>query len=187
MTECLFKILHENEPDPDKWTAYHKEMKEFYGESQENFRQTVKRLSKVFITPIDRESVHQLSIDIHSVSRSIYLVPRAISWDAVHKPDPYSKHFGQLLKKSAAELQQMIAEIGTPKRRFVMKHAMELNAIKREMEIAYDKALQCLYQSNDSPAHFIRRLDAYNALRDVGNFCCNAAHTAEGIVLSHVG
>ncbi len=187
MTDGLCKILQENEPGSDKWMAFLKEMKTFYGESQENYRQTVKRLSKVFITPIDREAVHQLSIDIYSVSRSIYLVPRTISWDAEHKPDSHSKHLVHLLKKSAGELEQMIAEIGTPKRRFVLKHAREVNAIRKEMEITYDRALKSLYQSNDSPANFIRRLDAYNALRDVGAYCCNTAYTAEGIVLTHVG
>jgi uncharacterized protein Yka (UPF0111/DUF47 family) len=187
MTECLNNILQENEPIPNKWTSYLQEMKLFYGDSQENYRQTVKRLSKVFITPIDREAVHQLSIDIYSVARSIYLVPRSIYWDAEHKPDTYSKHLGQLLKKSAGELEQMIAEIGTPKRRLVMKHAGEVNALKKEMEITYDQALQSLYQSNESPAHFIRRLYTYNALRDVGDYCRRTAHTAEGIVLTHVG
>ncbi|MBM3920369.1 MAG: hypothetical protein FJ347_03985 [Sphingomonadales bacterium] len=187
MTDCLYKIVHEDEPGSDKWTAYLQEMKLFYGESQENYRQTVKRLSKVFITPIDRESVHQLSVDLHNVARSIYIVPRSISWDAEHKPDSFSKHLGLLLKKSAAELQQMVEDIGTPKRRFVMKHAKELIAIKREMEIAYDQALKSLYESKASPSQFLRRLDAYNALREVGDYCCKAAHTAEGIVLTHVG
>ena len=68
-----------------------------------------------------------------------------------------------------------------------MKHAKELIAIKREMEIAYDQALKSLYESKASPSQFLRRLDAYNALREVGDYCCKAAHTAEGIVLTHVG
>ena len=187
MTDCVFKMLHENEPGSDKRAVYLQEMKTFYRESQENYRQTVKRLSKVFITPIDRESVHQLSVDLHAVARSIYVVPRSIAWDAENKPDSCSKHLGELLKKAASELEQMVEDIGTPKRTFVMKHARELNAIKREMETTYDHALQSLYQSNVSPAQFIRRLDVYNALREVGDYCCNTAHTAEGIVLTHVG
>lgn len=187
MTDCLYKMLHEIDYSEEKKADYIREIKFLYSESQENYRQTVKRLSKVFITPIDRESVHQLTVDLHAVARSVFIVPRSIAWDTEQKPDFYSKLIGQLLKKTASELEQMVVDIGAPKRRFVLKHARELNAINREIETTYDHALQGLYKSNDSPAQFIRRLDAYNALREVGDYCCNAAHTAEGIVLTHVG
>lgn len=142
MTKCFNKTLQQNDPGAYKSTAYLHEIKAFYGDSQENYRQSIKRLSKVFITPIDQESVQQLSIDIHSLARGIYLAPRSISWDAEHKPDFYSIHFGKLLKKSAAELKQMIEEIGTVKRRFVMKQTRELSAMKRVMEIAHGNEMQ---------------------------------------------
>jgi uncharacterized protein Yka (UPF0111/DUF47 family) len=187
MMYCLNKIILETEHDSEKCSTYLQELKMHYGESRENYRQTVKRLSKVFITPIDRESVHQLSVDLHSIARSIYLVPRSISCDADYNPDSYIQQLGQFLKKSAVELEQMVDDIGTTKRNFVMQHAKELHSTKREMEIAYDHALQSLYQGTVKPAKFIGRLDVYNALRDVGNYYCNAAHTAEGIVLTQVG
>jgi uncharacterized protein Yka (UPF0111/DUF47 family) len=187
MTDCLDRILLETEPTQEKWLAYIQEMRMLYGDSRENYKHTVKRLSKVFITPIDRESVHQFSVDLHAIARSIYLVPRTISWEAGNNPDSYVKYLGHLLNKSALEFELMAQDIGTTQRRLVMKQARKLTAIKREMEIAYDHALQSLFKNKDEPAKFIRKLDAYNAFIDAGNCFINAAQTAEGIVLTHVG
>jgi uncharacterized protein Yka (UPF0111/DUF47 family) len=187
MTRCLNDILLDIEPHSEKWTYSLQELKTYYGESRENYRQTVKRLSKVFITPIDRVQVHQLSVDLHSIARSIYLVPRSVLWDVDYSADTYIQMFGQLLTKASLELERMVDDIGSPKRNYVMKHSRELYILKREMEIAYDHALQSLYQNTFNPAKFTGRLDTYNSLKDVGDYCRNAAHTAEGIVLTQVG
>jgi hypothetical protein len=162
------------------------EIKMLYAKSQNHYRETVKRLSRVFITPIDREAVHELSTNLHAISRSLYLVPRYIHRDNVMN-DTHIKHLSHLIEKCVFELKQMVEEIGTPRRRFVMKHAQQLHALRREMEITYDHALQGLYKNTVTPALFMQKIEAYNALLDVGECCQNAAHTAEGIVLTHVG
>lgn len=162
------------------------EIKMLYAKSQNHYRETVKRLSRVFITPIDREAVHELSTNLHAISRSLYLVPRYIHRDNVMN-DTHIKHLSHLIEKCVFELKQMVEEIGTPRRRFVMKHAQQLHALRREMEITYDHALQGLYKNTVTPALFMQKIEAYNALLDVGEYCQNAAHTAEGIVLTHVG
>lgn len=187
MSDCLNEILNEIDFSEDKWSSALLEMKSLYEDSQQNYRHSVKRLSRVFITPIDRESVHQLAVDLHAVARTIYLVPRSLTRHKEHLPDEYAKYLGHLLIKSASELEKMVQDIGTTKRIFVMHHAKEIFAVKREMEITYDRALQNLYQENFSPAQFIRKLEAYNSIKEVGNLCRNTANTAEGIVLTHVG
>ena len=186
MTTCLSNLLNGSATDSETNDAYRREIRTLYAESQNHYREIVKRLSKVFITPIDREAVHELSTNLHAISRGLYLVPRYIPGDNLIN-DTHVKHLGHLIEKSVFELKQMVEEIGTPKRRFVMKHAQQLHAWRREMELTYDHALQGLYKEVDDPALFIRKIEAYNALREVGEYCQNAAHTAEGIVLTHVG
>lgn len=186
MTSCLTTLLSATDMDSQINGASRQEIKSLYSESQNHYRETIKRLSKVFITPIDREAVHELSTNLHAISRGLYLVPRYIPHDNVIN-DTHTRHLGQLIEKSSIELKHMVEEIGTPKRRFVMKHAQQLHALRREIELTYDHALQGLYKNVDDPALFMRKIEAYNSLREVGEYCQNAAHTAEGIVLTHVG
>lgn len=187
MSECLNKMLHETAFSDEKSADYIGEIKFLYSESQENYRQTVKRLSRVFITPIDRESIHQLSVDLHAVAHTIFLVPRSVSRHENQHQDIFLQQFGALVEKMAAELEQMIVDIGTTKRLYVMDHAKKIYSLKREMETLYDNALKNLYQNIEKPAQFIRILEGYTAIKEVCNFCRNTAHTAEGVVLTHVG
>lgn len=187
MSDCLNKMLEESDFYGEKWSACTQDMKLYYAESQENYRHTVKRLSKVFITPLDRESIHQLSVDLHAVARIIYLVPRSMTRDKSDLPDIHIQKLSRCVSSLTAEMAKMVADIGTEKRLFVLQHSRNIYAIKREMDIAYDHALKKLYEDMDNPAQFIRKLEGYNALKEVSVFCRNAAHTAEGIVLTHVG
>ena len=173
--------------DEDAKKALFDELKTLHAQQLENYRNTVQKLSKVFITPIDRESVHQISIDIHNAGRSIYTIARTLSWLDKHPADSHILLMGNLLLKSAEEMRSMVDDIGNAHRMLVMKHAQQLHRLRREMDAAYEHALQHLFERETAPDAFLRRFESYNAIRDAGEYCQQVAHAAENVVLTHVG
>ncbi len=158
-----------------------------YFESLDWYRKNTAHLAKTFITPIDRESVHELYIKLHSSCRGIYLTSRSFSWMPASIKDKHLVHMGQLLLKGADELNRLVHSIGTTEKQDVMKHAIQMHTLRREMDLAYEQALQKLYEGENNPANFIRRQEMLSALRDAAETCQEIAHTGENIVLTHIG
>jgi uncharacterized protein Yka (UPF0111/DUF47 family) len=158
-----------------------------YFESLNAYRTNTAHLAKTFITPIDREAVHELYIRLHSACRGVFFTSRSLTWVLFDSEDKQLIEMGGLLGRGADVLTQLIEQIGKPERVRVLQLAAEMHSIRREMDLTYEYALVKLFEEEKSPATFIRRQELFSALRDSLEVCQEIAHTGENIVLTHVG
>ena len=181
----LNKML--NCDDADSLKEISGQIRQHYLSSAEAYRNNTAHLAKTFITPIDREAVHDLYIRLHAACRSLYLTSRSLSWLLMMAKDKYLIAMGQNLCKATEVLYELVHDIGCEGRRHVMKHAAQMHAIRREMDLTYDQALKKLYEEEAVPGKFIIRHEMLNALRDATEVCQEIAHTGENIVLTSMG
>jgi uncharacterized protein Yka (UPF0111/DUF47 family) len=163
------------------------EVRVLYLNSVDAYRINTAHLAKTFITPIDRESVHELYIRLHGACRGVYLTSRSLSWMLAEIKDKELVHMGQILLNGADELESLIYSVEAPGKYSLMKHALQMHGIRREMDMAYEQALKKLYEEEHNPAGFIIRHEIFSALRNATETCQEIAHTGENIYLTNVG
>jgi uncharacterized protein Yka (UPF0111/DUF47 family) len=163
------------------------EVRAYYLLSAETYRNNTAHLAKTFITPIDRESVHELYIRLHSASRSAYLVSRSLGWSFPLSKNNDLIRMSELLVNASLETEELVKDIGTAERLKVMKFAGNLHRLRREADMTYEQALQKLYKEELMPGDFVRRLEMLTAIRDAVEYCQEVAHCGENIALTNIG
>ena len=181
----LNRMLNCNNEDELKELAA--EIRSLYLNSVDACRINTAHLAKTFITPFDRESVHELYLRLHGACRSVYLTSRSLSWMLAELNDKDLVIMGQILLNGGNTLEHLIHSVATPQKDSLMKHALQMHGIRREMDMAYDQALKKLYKEENHPAGFIKRHEMFSALRDATETCQEIAHTGENIYLTNVG
>jgi uncharacterized protein Yka (UPF0111/DUF47 family) len=149
--------------------------------------QVFHNLAETFITPIDRVDIHYLIQAIDDVSDYIYACSRTLDWDSTYSSDPFLQHMSGILVQCTQEIVHLIEDLGTRKRQKLFHHIEQLHLLRREMEIAYDRAMEKLYERENDFKKFIKRRELYMILQEVGDKCQGVAHVAENIALTNVG
>lgn len=144
-------------------------------------------LARVFITPIDRELIHYLGNALDDVADFIYACSRTLGWMSDNTGDTYNLYMAGIIQKSADELVFLIDILTSRKRENIFRHIEQLHALRREMDIAYDTAMQKLYIRELDFKSFIKRREIYMVLKETGGKCQEVAHVVENIVLTNVG
>ena len=105
-TELLKKMLASI--DPEEHERIHKEIKEVEHIGDEITDKTYQQLNKSFITPFDREDIHELTANIDDVVDSINGVARRICLYKPKKLLPVYKEMAEMINEASLEIKKCI-------------------------------------------------------------------------------
>ncbi|MBI5778001.1 MAG: DUF47 domain-containing protein [Planctomycetes bacterium] len=147
--------------------------------------QTIEMINKTFVTPIDREDIHNLGTKLDDI---IDLIDGAASRLALYKIDavtPEAKSFAQLLIRATDIIVPAIAclrKLSNSKE--VITHCVEINTIENEGDKLMHQAMINLFAANDA-IKIIKWKEIYQILESATDRCEDVANVIEGIVLKY--
>src|SRR5882672_6556921 len=146
---------------PDRRIAHVDAIKRLEHEADQVTHEVVNRLDRTFITPLDREDIHQLASNLDDVM------------DAIDGTARRSQifHLGsapQGVKQLAEVIQRMVGVLGEAVGRLkkgddVMKYCIEAKKLEEEGDAIYQQALGLLFETERDP------LDVINGFHDSAN------------------
>ncbi len=142
-------------------------------------------LDKSFITPIDREDIHQLIVALDDCMDYMEAVTERMILYGLTEVTPPMKGLVDVLVKQVEELNKVIPVIAALKYEKIIPHCIEINRLENMGDRIAREAVAELFKGDKNPLDVMKWRDIYDNLETATDMCEHVAGIIEGIVLKH--
>ena len=138
-------------------------------------------LNQTFVTPLDREDIHELSSRLDDV---IDLIDAAASRFVLYRVDkirPGTIDLVKVLLEATEELTAAVQTLSTPEK--AMKHCIEINRYENESDRICRILIAQLFDEEKNPVQIIKWKEIYEVIETAVDMCEDVANVIEGIVI----
>jgi uncharacterized protein Yka (UPF0111/DUF47 family) len=152
-------------------------------ECDEISHEILRSIDQSFITPIDREDIHQLAVRLDDVIDLIDGTVRRLVLFQIHAPTPLSARLSQLVVRSATELVEAVSKLR--KNKGVMEHCIQIKKLENEGDAVYGEAIVSLFRGEPNAVELIKWKEIYDTMERCMDSAVVVAHVLESVVLKH--
>jgi uncharacterized protein len=144
------------------------------------------KLNRTFITPIDREDIHQITSEMDDVLDYILATADRFQLYKIKKPTPEVMKLTEVLLSSIDIVGKAVYSLKDLKRtRRTLDHCVELNRLENEGDMIHKAAIAELFADGKDAIEIIKWRDIYDHLESAIDKCEDLADTVEGIVVKN--
>jgi uncharacterized protein len=141
------------------------------------------RLEKTFVTPFDREDIHQLISRLDDVLDFIEEVADTCILYKIEAPSPQAVEQASIVVKQAEEIVKALERLKGFKN--LAPHWIEIHRLENEGDRVARQAVADLFTNGTDPVEIIKWKDLYALLEDAIDACEDVANVIERIVVKH--
>lgn len=146
----------------------------------------IKKLSREFITPIEREDIMNLGEEIDNVTDGIEEVIGNIYMYNISKLMPESVVLSDIVLRCCSTLKDIAVEFKNfRKSATINKLIIEINALEEEGGRVFTDAMRRLYTENDNALKIIIWKDIFESLENCCDSCEHAADVIERVIMKN--
>ncbi|HXE74075.1 MAG TPA: DUF47 domain-containing protein [Candidatus Xenobia bacterium] len=141
----------------------------------------ITKLNQTFVTPFDREDIHELTTKLDDVLDLIDAVATRLNIYRVSKPRPGAAELADILVRATAEIHAAVSHL--EKQDGIMDHVIEINRLENEGDAAVRSAIARLFDEEKDPFEVIKWKEILEVLETATDKCEDVANVLETIVL----
>ncbi|MCZ2100430.1 MAG: DUF47 family protein [Chitinophagales bacterium] len=185
MSRIFKKAL--NEPDTEKRTNLLRSLEDKEHQNDEYTHQIFVELGKNFITPFDREDIHQLATSLDDVADYIHASAKKILNYNIEEIDDLMKDFGEINQKAIDALVNAVTKLRNMKNISKIKQeCVFINSMENAADDTLDKAIIQLFANpNINPIDVIKLKDVYEDLEVISDKCEDCSNIIESIIIKY--
>jgi uncharacterized protein len=179
-TALMLQKLLTDFHDPE---AAHAEIVQREHEGDEITHQIMRALNTTFVTPFDREDIHELASGIDDVLDLIDAVSDLLVLHRIEQPLPEMLQQAEILTRATDQCYQAMAGL----RSFsgLDQYWVEINRLENEGDRVYRKTVARLFSGDYKAMDVLKWKDLVDQLEGAIDGCEDVANTLESIVLKH--
>ena len=178
--KVLVQMLDEQEGDLEKgW----KQLEEFEHEGDKITHQIIRKLNRTFITPIDREDIHSLTVALDDVMDLIEAVAARMSLYKIKQPTEEARKLAQVILKSAEEIVKAVSNL--ERLDDVMEHCIEINRLENVADDISREAIADLFDKGHDVMDVIKWKEIYETMETATDRCEDVANIVESVALKN--
>jgi hypothetical protein len=139
-----------------------------------------KRLERAFITPFDREDIHELTSRLDDVVDGIQEVAETFVIYGIVEPTPEARQLAGIIAGQGAELVAALRLLDKPET--MQAHLREVHTLENKADGLSRAAIGRLFRERMDPLDVIRFRDLYIALEETVDAAEDAAEVLERII-----
>jgi uncharacterized protein len=149
--------------------------------------QTVELLHKTFITPLDRDEIHQLISKMDDILDMMEDVAQSMFLYDVHHVTPEAKKLAEICVGCAEKVKAAVALLSNMENSdAILKTCADIDKLEAEADHVMRSAMAKLFRDpNIDPRELIKLKAIYEMLEQVTDRCEDVANIIEGIVLEN--
>jgi hypothetical protein len=148
--------------------------------------ETMTRLNKTFITPFDREDIHELITRLDDVMDLIDASVTRMILYKITEPTEDAREMARVLVEATAILVNLLTRLRTDmKTEAVLQMCIEINTKENDGDRILQHALGSLFENHLDPATIIKWKDIYEGLEAATDRCEDVANIVEGIAVKN--
>jgi hypothetical protein len=147
---------------------------------------TIESLNRTFITPLDREDIHDLITSLDDVLDYIEACAERLFLFKIQNTTEESVLLCGILVKAVKQLEQAVAQLrGLKEAESILRHCIEINRLENEGDYLNRAAVAKLFEPDNHPVEIIKWKEIYETLENAIDRCEDVANVLEGIVLKN--
>ena len=171
------------EATPDRRAVHVQAIKQLEHEADQVTHEVVNRLDRTFITPLDREDIHQLASDLDDVMDVIDGTARRAQIFHLGPAPQGVKQLLEVIERMVAVLAEAVARL--KKGDDVMKYCIEAKQLEEEGDAIYHEALGRMFETERDALEVIKWKEIYDNLERTLDDSEDVANDLESITLKH--
>jgi uncharacterized protein len=171
----------------DRLEARVREMKDLEHECDAITHRTFDKLNLTFITPLEREDIHELTSRLDDIVDHIDSTASRLVIYGVKKPTDEAKLLAQVLTRTCIEVQKAVSGLRNLKDpELLSRTSVEINRLENESDDILRLALKRLFeQKNGDVLEVIKLKEIYEKLESAVDRCEDVANVIQAVVLRH--
>jgi predicted phosphate transport protein (TIGR00153 family) len=147
---------------------------------------TIEKLNQTFVTPIDREDIHELICRIDDILDLIDTAVARMHLYKIEKPTEDAKALAKVLVDATRIITELLPKMRSMKlSSTLLQHCIEIHTKENEGDRIEQHALAALFENGQDPIFIIKWKDIYEELEAATDRCEDVANVIEGIVLKN--
>ena len=143
-------------------------------------------LHKTFITPFDREQIHQLITAMDDILDLTQDVAESVALYDLRKITPEAKQLADICHMSCERVAAVVALLHNVKRSdAIMKICEEIDRLESDADRVLRGAMSKLFRDEPDAKNLIKLRTIYELLETISDRCEDAANIIEGIVIEN--
>ena len=148
--------------------------------------ETIALLHKTFITPFDRDQIHQLITAMDDILDLTQDVAESVALYDLRKITPEAKQLADICHMTCERVQAVVALLTNVKRSdVIMKICEEIDRLESDADRVMRAALQKLFRDETDVKQILKLRVIYDLLETITDRCEDVANVVEGIVLEN--
>ena len=145
--------------DPDEHEKINKEIREIEHIGDDITNKTYEQLNKSFITPFDREDIHELTTNIDDVVDSIYGISKRICLYKPQKFSPSYEKLADLILEAAIEIEKAVLWLKDPASHIkkIKDSCNRVKDIERLADEIYFDGILHLFEEEENPKELLKK------------------------------
>jgi len=168
---------------PERRTPIVERIKRLEHEADQVTHEVVNRLDRTFITPLDREDIHQLASDLDDVMDVMDGTARRAQIFHLGVAPAGVRQLTEVIQRMVAVLAEAVGRL--KKGDDVMKYCVEAKKLEEEGDAIYNEVLGQLFEREKDALEVIKWKEIYDNLERTLDEAEDVANVLESITLKH--
>jgi len=149
--------------------------------------ETIRLLHKTFITPLDRDHIHQLVNAMDDICDLIQDTSESLSLYDVKAITPDAARLADISVKCAERVKDVVELVGRQDRKFepILKTCEEIDRLESDADRVMRSAVSKLFREEKDVREVMKMHAIYQLLESITDRCLDVANLAEGISLEN--
>ena len=168
---------------PDRRTPIVEAIKKLEHEADQATHEVVNRLDRTFITPLDREDIHQLASDLDDVMDAMDGTARRAQIFRLGVAPQGVKRLAEVIQRMVGVLAEAVGRL--KKGDDVMRFCVEAKQLEEEGDAIYHEALGQMFEKERDAIEIIKWKEIYDNLENTLDQAEDVANVVESITIKH--
>ncbi len=162
-------------------------IKELEHEGDRITHETLDRLNRTFVTPLEREDIHRLVSGIDDVLDHIDATANRLYLYEIDRPTDAMKTMADVLVRACQEVKITVGYLRNLRQAAeINQHCIEINRLENECDDLLRQALKHLMKDRkDDPIAVIKWKEIYEKIEIASDKCEDVANAVQAVMLKH--
>jgi predicted phosphate transport protein (TIGR00153 family) len=184
MATSLQEMVYE--PDEDKRAGILGQIENMEHKNDDLTHTIYTELGRNFITPFDREDVHQLATALDDIADYIYASAKKINFYKINPNDTGIHKMTEMILQGSIEVKKAVYGLRDMKNLREMTEALvKVNSIENQADDVFDMSIEMLFNTENDFKEVIKKREIYQVLEIATDKCEDAANVIESIIIKY--
>lgn len=174
------------EADIDQRTGIIVQIKKIEEENDTLTHTLFTELSKNFITPFDREDIHDLGGALDDIADYIYGTAKKINFYRINPNDTGIQKMAPLIEQCVVHVRLAVQGLRSLKNGAkVREHLIQINDIENNADDVFDMSIEYLFDTVDDVKYLIKMREIYKVMENATDSCEEVSRVIESILIKY--